>query len=219
MGVAHRLVLGLTVTIVVALIPLASLQSSPALAEPFGFTSVEVPNQPFEKTIGGFAKSRAREVRRLLRGMYWTLSRSLTKWGRWFRRALPFVLIALVAALADRGLVAAWRRDGLNVLATYVPMMLYVYFRLLWSRQVRVVGKLILLLAMLYAVKRRDLIIDRVAFPGLIDDVLLIVVATRVFLSTCPERLVAGFAEDALVWRRRITAFQRARRRGGPSQI
>jgi uncharacterized membrane protein YkvA (DUF1232 family) len=91
--------------------------------------------------------------------------------------------------------------------------MLYVYARLLFSRKVRIAGKLFLMLALFYGVKRRDLIVDRTVIPGMVDDAILIVVATRVFLSTCPEQLVSGFAEQAFSWRRRVTTLQRARAR------
>jgi hypothetical protein len=91
--------------------------------------------------------------------------------------------------------------------------MLYVYARLLFSRQVRVAGKLFLVLALVYGVKRRDLIVDRSVIPGMVDDAILIVTATRAFLSTCPERLVSGFAEQAFSWRRRMLTLQRVRQR------
>jgi uncharacterized membrane protein YkvA (DUF1232 family) len=170
-------------------------------------------DEPFERVLGSFTKDRLKDGRRVMRGMYWTITRSFTKWAQWARRLLPFALIALIAALADRSLVAAWRSEGLRVLVTYAPLMLYVYARLLFSRQVRIAGKLFLVLALCYGVKRRDLIVDRTVIPGMVDDAILIVIATRVFLSTCSERLVSAFAEQAYGWRRRVTTLQRARQR------
>lgn len=209
----------LAVAVIVAMAALFAVLTRPmpvAAALPFaspGHFSLQSADEPFEHVLGSFTKDRLKDGRRVMRGMYWTVTRSFTKWAQWARRLLPFALIALIAALADRSLVAAWRTDGLRVLVTYAPLMLYVYARLLFSRQVRIAGKLFLMLALFYGVKRRDLIVDRTVIPGMVDDAILIVVATRVFLSTCPERLVSAFAEQAYGWRRRLTTLQRARQR------
>jgi uncharacterized membrane protein YkvA (DUF1232 family) len=208
--------LAVAVAAVAALITVTVRPLSAAAALPFDtghLLGLQSTDEPFERSLGSFTKARLKEGRRLVRGMYGTVSRSFGKWSQWLRRALPFLLVALIAALADPGLVAAWRSDGLRVLATYVPLMLYVYGRLLVSRRVRVAGKLFLLAAFLYGVKRRDLLVDRSAIPGLVDDIALIVVATRTFLSTCSEQLISGFAEEALSWRRRVLTLQRARQR------
>lgn len=209
----------LLVAVGLALVAVLATAAQPAPAAgaasfgSLGRLSFQVTDQPFERSLGSFTKARLKDGRRVVRGMYWTVSRSFGKWAKWARRALPFLLVALIAALADRGLVQAWRRDGLRVLATYVPLMLYVYGRLLVSRQVRIAGKLFLFFALAYGIKRRDLLVDRSVFPGMVDDIILIVVATRAFLSTCPERLVSAFAEQAFSWRRRVMTFQRLRQR------
>ena len=193
------------------------------LLEPVGLTARplavaaqeidEEPSRPLEEAIGGATRDALRGVRRFVRQMYWSLTRIAARWQRWLRRLLPFVPIVVVAALADRGLVLAWRDQGLRVLTTYVPLMLYVYLRLLFTRRVRLIGKVALLAALAYAVIRHDLITDRLPIPGYLDDTLLIVVATRLFLNTCPEALVAAFAEEAINWRRRMVTLQRARQR------
>jgi uncharacterized membrane protein YkvA (DUF1232 family) len=208
----------LAVAMIVAVAALLALAAQPIPAAAYGFGSVghisfQSTDQPFEHSLGSFTKARLKDGRRAVRGVYWSVSRSFAKWIQWTRRALPFLAIALIAALADRGLVLAWRRDGLRVLATYLPLMLYVYARLLLSRQVRIAGKLFLLLAFAYGVKRSDLLVDRSVFPGMLDDAVLIVIATRAFLSTCPERLISAFAQEAFNWRRRVLTLQRIRQR------
>jgi uncharacterized membrane protein YkvA (DUF1232 family) len=217
MASSHETSLAVAMIVATALLLAVVARPVPVAASlPIGFlghAALQSTDQPFERTLGTFTKARLKDGRRVVRGMYWTVSRSFSKWTHWARRALPFVMIALVAALADRGLVLAWRSEGLRVLATYVPLMLYVYARLLVSRQVRVAGKLFLILALAYGIKRRDLLVDRSVFPGMIDDAVLIIVATRAFLSTCPEQLISGFAEQAFSWRRRVLTLQRARQR------
>jgi hypothetical protein len=47
--------------------------------------------------------------------------------------------------------------------------------------------------------------------PGRIEDIVLIVVATRTFVYACPEALVNEYAERAVNLKRRVMAIQRAR--------
>ena len=47
----------------------------------------------------------------------------------------------------------------------------------------------------------------------MVDDFVLIVVATRAFLATCPERLISAFAAEAFSLRTRVTTLQRVRQR------
>lgn len=166
----------------------------------------------FEERLGGWTRERLRGIRRTVRRVSWLLDRSLSVWWKWFKRSLRFLLVALAAALADGQLVAAWRREGIRVIINYVPLMLYVYARLLLSPRVRLIGKVLLVLSITYGVRRSDLIFDGRS-GGMIDDIVLIVVATRFFLYTCPEELVAAYAQSAVGWRTRISALQRVRQR------
>jgi hypothetical protein len=166
----------------------------------------------FEEQLGAWTRERLRGVRRTVRRVTWLFSHSLSVWWRWFKRSFRFLLVALVAALADGQLVAAWRREGIRVIINYVPLMLYVYARLLLSPRVRLIGKVLLVLSIAYGVRRSDLIFDGRS-GGMVDDIVLIVVATRFFLYTCPEELVAAYAQSAVNWRTRISTDQRVRER------
>jgi uncharacterized membrane protein YkvA (DUF1232 family) len=168
--------------------------------------------QPLEQWVSGFAKSIVREIRwsfRMLRWMFW---RAIDWWATGFRRAGLLVAVALVAALADSGLVSAWRAEGLRALVTYSTLMLYVYARLLFSGGVSLAPKLLLLGALIYGVIRRDLVPDRTLVPGRIEDIVLIVIATRAFVYACPEELVNEYAQRAVKLKRRVMT-QRARYR------
>ncbi len=178
-----------------------------------GASLVSQTGRPFEQTLGQSAEALLKGTRRWLRRIFRTVSRSTETWGAWLGRALLFVPVVLVALLVDRGLVAAWRRDGLRVLANYVPLMLYVHARLVLTPKVSVSRKLLLAGAMVYGVYRRDLVPDRAALAGLADDVLVIVVAARVFLAGCSEQLVRVYARRAVRWRQRFLELQRARQR------
>jgi len=153
--------------------------------------------RPLERRIGGWTKHSVKATGRII-------SRSTKFWLRWVQRTLLFGLFALVVAMADKKLVNAWRLEGLRVLVTYVPLMLYVYIGLLFDRQVRLRWKALLAVTLLYGVARADILPDRDLVPGLIDDVILISIATRVFLSRCPASVVEGHATRALAWHRRV---------------
>lgn len=170
------------------------------------------PKKAFEEQLGSWTRDRLRDVRRTFRRVSWLLNQSLSVWWKWSKRLARFCLIALVAALADGQLVAAWRREGLRVIINYVPLMLYVYARLLFSPRVRLVGKVLLGLSIAYGARRSDLFFDGRSL-GMVDDFVLIVVATRFFLYTCPEELVTEYAQSAIGWQRRISLAQRARQR------
>lgn len=170
------------------------------------------PAKTFEERLGAWTREVLSDVRRTTRRVSWLLNRSFTVWWKWFKRSARFCLIAVAAALADGQLVAAWRREGMRVIVNYVPLMLYVYARLLLTLRVRWVGKTLLVLSILYGVWRSDLIFDGRS-GGMLDDIVLIVVATRFFLYTCPEELVLSYAEGAVSWRRRVAMHQRSRQR------
>lgn len=163
--------------------------------------------------IRGATTGLFRELRRAWRTATWMFGRAFDWWGGWLKRGAFSVAVALVAALADSGLVNAWRLAGLRALATYVPLTLYVYGRLLFSSGVTLAPKLLLLAALLYGAVRRDLIPDRSMVPGRIEDIVLIIIATRAFVYACPEALVEEYADRAVMLRR-AGVSRRLRRRG-----
>jgi uncharacterized membrane protein YkvA (DUF1232 family) len=91
--------------------------------------------------------------------------------------------------------------------------MLYVYTRLLFSAGVNLAPKLLLVGALIYGVVRSDFVPDSSLVPGRIEDIVLIVIATRVFVYACPEELVNAYAERAVNLKRRVLSLQRARTR------
>lgn len=187
---------------------LAPSTPAAALEPPLSGAAMLAVEQTFNEQIGAATKSFMRELRRYWRTLRWMANKTFARWGMWIRRSVFSVGVVVVAALADSGLINAWRTEGLRVLTTYVPLMLYVYARLLFARGVRLWPKLLLLAAVIYGVLRDDLIPDR-RFPrGRIEDIALIAVATRIFIYTCPQPLVDAFAERAVRWRQRVSALR-----------
>lgn len=162
--------------------------------------------------VGGVVKDAIRGVRRSWNMVYWMFAKAGSWWGDWLRRGAFSIAVAIVAALADTGLINAFRLEGLRALIGYVPLMLYVYGRLLFSRGVNLVPKLLLLGTLVYGAVRGDLLPDT-RMSGRVEDIILIVIATRAFIYACPEELVNAYAERAIGFRRRIAQLQQERSR------
>lgn len=175
---------------------------------------VPLVQESIDQVIGAAAINLRRSLRQLGRTTVATIKRAAKAWSRYARRGVKFVLLALLIGLADRNLLAAWRASGIRVLISYVPLMAYVYTRLLFDSRVYGTGKLLLFAALAYGVLRRDLIPDRNVFPGLLDDVVLLTVAVRLFLSWCDDETVYAHASEAVERFGRVAAWQRASQDG-----
>ncbi len=148
-----------------------------------------------------------REIYHGLRRALWLIYYAVDVWGRWVVRGLCFIVVALLSGLLDRNLITAWRQDGVRVLRTYVPMMVYVYLRLFFDRRVRLVAKLLLVAGIAYGIQRYDIVPDGDIVPGYLEDVLFIAVAMRVFLYCGPTAAIEQYAAQAVNFRRRLAAL------------
>lgn len=170
-----------------------------------------VQSDTIDGQVAGAAKETIRALRRSWRMVHAIYSKAAGWWWLWFRRAAFSLGVAVVASLADAGLLNAFRLEGIRALVTYVPLMLYVYARLLFSRGVSLLPKLVLVGAVIYGVVRRDLVPD-IRLSGRIEDIILIVIATRAFIHSCPEELVEHHAQRAIGFRRRVAQLQQRSR-------
>jgi uncharacterized membrane protein YkvA (DUF1232 family) len=180
---------------------------------PNALVALGADDQPLERQVSGIARSVFREIRWAFRTIGWMVWRAVDLWGSWLKRAAFSVGVAIIAALADGGLVSAWRGEGVRALISYSTLMLIVYTRLLFSAGVNLAPKLLLIGALIYGVVKRDFVPDQSLVPGRVEDVVLIVIATRAFVYACPEELVNAYAERAVNLKRRVLSLQRARTR------
>lgn len=167
---------------------------------------------PIEENVRRWTRDTVRGLRWWVRGTFRQISRSVSVWWRWLKRAAVFFALSLLAALVDRKLITAWRFEGLRALTSYAPLLIYVYLNLLFDRRTSRTGKLLLAGAVAYGLFRFDLLPDRSFVPGLFDDVVLIAAATRWFLAACPDSIVDETAARAVSWRVRAEELQRARK-------
>ena len=139
-------------------------------------------------------------LRRGTRFLRWLVSR----WATWAMRASGFLLIVLLAPLLGRGLVASWEENGWRGMQTWILLGLAVHVRLLLDRQAPLVGKMAVALAIVYGVAACDLVPDGVFPVGLVDDLLVIVLASRGFILMCPNWMVTEHALRAARPRERL---------------
>ena len=78
---------------------------------------------------------------------------------------------------------------GLRVIR-YLPQFARLYWRLLGDSRVSLWPKMLLALTLLYAVSPLDFIPDVVPVIGVVDDLVLLLVACRLFIYMCPRAVV-----------------------------
>jgi uncharacterized membrane protein YkvA (DUF1232 family) len=185
----------------VSLLPAGSSLNSVTLATEF--TS-------FDEYVRSGTHGMLRGVRRWVRRGVRMAVYSVVTWFRWLRGAWKFIVLAAVVALAEGRLLSTWRLEGWRSLCSYVPLMLYVYACLLVDERVPLRGRILIVLSIAHGVVRRDLIPDRSVFPGLLDDVLVIVLAVHLFRRSCQQPVIDYWARKAVDWRARVMALRGA---------
>lgn len=163
-------------------------------------------------SLDGFVRGVSIGLRQTVRRTISTIRMAIKAWSRYAKRAARWIALAFLVALFDRNLLAAWRTSGLRVLSTYVPLMLYVNVRLFFDRRVFWLGKVLVVASIAYGIWRHDFIPDRAPFPGYIEDVVLITLATRLLLTWSGDDVVFEHASAAVQRWGRMVALQRARR-------
>jgi uncharacterized membrane protein YkvA (DUF1232 family) len=154
----------------------------------------------------GMLRGVRRSVRRALRMMTY----SVATWFEWLRRALKFIVLAAIVALAEGKLLSTWRLEGWRSVRIDLPLMLYVYGCLLIDERVPFRSRMLVILAIAHGVVPRDLIPDRSVFPGLLDDIVFIVFAVHLFRRSCRQSVTDYWARRAVDWRTRVIALRRA---------
>jgi len=162
----------------------------------------------FESLLSLGATSFLKAVRRGIRQSIRLLISALRQWAAWITGSLAFLVVALLAPVFDWRLTRTLKQQGFAALSASMMRAIAVYVRLLIDRRVPTLGKSLIVLAIAYGVLGNDLIPDRIAPVGLMDDLIAIAVASRCFLHMCPNRLVEEHA-------RNVARVNRRRRLGG----
>jgi len=149
---------------------------------------------PVEESLSVGTLGFLRSVRRGLRRIGKTVAAAGGQWADWGLRGLAFLVLIVLAPLLDVALVRTWRRDGLGAARRAAMLAVAVNLRLLVDRKVPAVARLPLVFAVVYGVAVRDMMPDGAVAFGRIDDVIVTLVAARLFTALCPDGRVAAHA-------------------------
>lgn len=104
-----------------------------------------------------------------------------------------FLMVSALSCAADVRMLYVRRRQPLELIQDFVHGG-HTFFRILLDRQAPYLARMVLAIALVYWLVPFDLIPDHSLFPGFVDDVLVVIVAAKLFLYLCPESLVARHA-------------------------
>jgi uncharacterized membrane protein YkvA (DUF1232 family) len=172
--------------------------------------SVTTDSPSFDGYVRTWTNAGARSARRWVRRCARFAVYTVTTWLRWLQIALKFIALAALVALAEGSVLLTWRYEGWRSLRDYLPLMLFVYACLWTDDRVSLRGKILVLLAIAHGVVLRDLIPDRSVFPGLLDDVCVIVLAVHLFRQSCQQHVIDDWARRVVNWRDRVVALRGA---------
>ncbi|MFI5396435.1 MAG: YkvA family protein [Candidatus Binatia bacterium] len=152
---------------------------------------------PFEQRLSLGTHRLFRLVRKTNENLAKYLRMAVRRWARWAQSALLCTLFALLAPLLDLTLVRTWWKHGFRAFCASMLLALAVYIRLLLDRNSSTVGKVLLVLAIAYGVVSEDLVPDYLLPLGVIDDIVALTAASRLFTWLCPDWLVERHAVRA----------------------
>ncbi len=154
--------------------------------------------------LGDFGKDVQRSYRRFGRTLYGALIR----WQSWAIDLIWVGLVVICLPAVDRRLLEHWRGRDLRSALRSLGLGMVVNLKLLVDRRAPILGKMLVFLAGVYGVAERDIVDDRLWPLGLVDDFIVVAVASRSFVQMCSESLIAEHAHAAA----RRWALSRSRR-------
>jgi len=143
--------------------------------------------------LGRFVHRVVRRSENTTRRLQEVLSNAGVLWWPVLISTVMFLLVVGVSSAADLRMLQS-RHRGALALARYLGRGMLTFFRILRDRRTPNVARLILVAAFLYWLLPMDFIPDQTLLPGFIDDLLVAIVAAKVFIYLCPDALVARHA-------------------------
>lgn len=154
---------------------------------------------PVEARLSVGALGLLRSLRRGLRRIGNTVGAAGNQWVNWVWRAAVFVVVILLAPLADLALVRTWRYGGFRAARRAAMLGVAVNVRLLVDRRVPALARLPLVFAVVYGVAAWDLMPDGRVSLGRVDDIVVALVASRLFAALCPDARIAAHARRVAI--------------------
>lgn len=158
--------------------PLAGMAAAASLA------------QPLETRLSAGTTGLLRTLRKRARQFGRNLRYGLGRWSAWFGALVVFGVLAVILPLLGRDSLRTFREEGLAAFLSELSLAVAVYVRLLIDGRTPFVGKALLAFAVVYGAASHDLVPDRRSPLTFLDDVILLVLASRSFMMLCPQDIV-----------------------------
>jgi uncharacterized membrane protein YkvA (DUF1232 family) len=175
--------------------------------------------QPLENQLSAGTTNLLRTIRKRVRLIIRRLRYGAAIWSTWLGGLVLFLVVALIIPLLGRDNLRTFREQGFLAFARELSLALAVYVRLLIDSRTPVIGKALLAFAVVYGAAPRDLFPDRFALLYFVDDLVLLVLASRSFMMLCPQETVEEHALAAAHAREENLRKKLSRRRSvkGPA--
>ncbi len=121
------------------------------------------------------------------------VAHAATVWLWLVLSASTFLLVTAISSATDLRMLDL-RRNTLQVLVRDLLHGMRAYFGILRDRRTPYLARIVLALALLYWLLPLDLAADDMALPGVIDDLIVAILAGKIFTHLCPEAVVAAHA-------------------------
>jgi uncharacterized membrane protein YkvA (DUF1232 family) len=122
------------------------------------------------------------------------ISGAAVAWSWILPSAVLFLLVSAVASATDLRMLDV-RQQSPQVSARDLGHGVRIFFRILRDRRTPYLPRAVLVSALLYWLLPADLVGDGRHVVGMLDDLLITVLAAKLFIHLCPDTVVAAHAE------------------------
>jgi uncharacterized membrane protein YkvA (DUF1232 family) len=148
---------------------------------------------PLENQLSAGTTQLLRTIRKRVRQLVRSLSYGAGRWSTWLGGGVLFLVVGLVVPVLGRDNLRTFRQEGFLAFTRELSLAVAVYVRLLIDGRTPMVGKALLAFSVVYGASAIDLLPDR-APQNYLDDLILIMLASRSFMQLCPEEIVEEHA-------------------------
>jgi uncharacterized membrane protein YkvA (DUF1232 family) len=131
---------------------------------------------------------------RTFRRLAAAVSAAVLTWFWIFLSAAVFLVVSAIASATDLRMLDL-RRQTAHALALDFGHGVRMFFRILRDGRTPYLPRAVLVLALLYWLLPVDLVGDARPVVGMLDDLVIAVVAAKMFIHLCPDAVVAAHAE------------------------
>jgi uncharacterized membrane protein YkvA (DUF1232 family) len=166
----------------------------------FSATGLRFPTAPLGLSVSAAAPGVLGHVHRLasrsertLRRLTLLVASGLSTWFWVLLSAGLFLVVSAVASAADMRMFAL-RQQSSQVVVRDLVHGVRMFFRILRDARTPYLPRAIVVMALLYWLLPADLLGDRMPVVGMLDDLIIAVLAAKLFIYLCPDAVVAAHA-------------------------